>query len=376
MIASAVSPARVLMTGDTVGGVWTYAMVMGRALAESGVVVHLATMGETPSPEQRAEARAITGLELHQSRYRLPWMDQPWDDVRRAGDWLLDLTARLGPELIHLNEPVYGSLPWPVPVVTVAHSCVLSWWQSVRAEPAPSEWDCYRRAMARGFRQADVVVAPSRWMLEAVQRTYGVAGGKVVPNGRGAAEFASGVKAPIVFAAGRLWDPAKNLLALQAVATGLTWPVYVAGDPRQPGRDAEAIPAGSLHLLGRLPTRSLASWLGKASIYAFPARYEPFGLSVLEAALAGCALVLGDIPTLRELWEGSAVFVSPDDPETLGLAIEGLIKDSGLRHALAMRARRRALAFTPRRMALAYLQIYGELLEGASRAAQEATCAS
>ncbi len=31
-----------------------------------------------------------------------------------------------------------------------------------------------------------------------------------------------------------------------------------------------------------------------------PARYEPFGLSVLEAALSGCALVLGDIPSLRE----------------------------------------------------------------------------
>src|SRR5690625_7216151 len=37
------------------------------------------------------------------------------------------------------------------------------------------------------------------------------------------------------------------------------------------------------------------TWLRQASVFVMPSRYEPFGLSVLEAALSGCALILSDI---------------------------------------------------------------------------------
>ena len=375
MILRTRTPSRVLMTTDTVGGVWTYAIELARALGTEGVEVGLAIMGGAANSEQRSEARSVPTLELYESEYRLPWMDQPWDDVQRAGDWLLDLAGRIRPDLVHLNEPVHGSLPWPIPSVAVAHSCVLSWWESVWNSSAPEGWDRYRQEMRRGLTEAGEVVAPSAWMLDTLRRNYGVAHGRVIPNGRDAADFEPGTKTPLVFAAGRLWDPAKNLLALDPVADRLPWPVYVAGDPRQPGRD-EAVTARHLQLLGRLPARTVAAWLRRASIYAFPARYEPFGLSVLEAALAGCALVLGDVPTLRELWDGAAVFVSPDQPETLRLALEGLIGDPGLRQALSMRARKRALTLTPRRMAMAYLSLYTDLLATWHRPAQEAACAS
>jgi glycosyltransferase involved in cell wall biosynthesis len=363
------------MTADTVGGVWTYALELARALAESGLEVALATMGAAASPEQRSDAQAIPSLELFESSYRLPWMDQPWDDVRRAGDWLLGLASRIGPDLVQLNEPAFGSLAWPVPVVAVAHSCVLSWWQSVRQSSAPVEWNRYREEMTQGLHGADVVVAPSRWMLSSLRRHYGIRTGSVILNGRDSADFTPGSKLPIVFAAGRLWDPAKNLLALEEIAAGLPWPIYVAGDARHPGRE-ESISVERLHLLGSLPSRTVASWLRRAAVYAFPARYEPFGLSVLEAALAGCTLVLGDIPSLRELWEGSAIFVPPDEPETLRVAVEGLVRDPGLRQALAMRSRRRALTLTPRRMADSYLQLYRQLLAGRVSFAKESACAS
>ena len=69
-----------------------------------------------------------------------------------------------------------------------------------------------------------------------------------------------------------------------------------------------------MHCSGRLTPPQMARVVSRApSIYALPARYEPFGLSVLEAALSGCALVLGDIPSLREIWDGAALFVDPDD---------------------------------------------------------------
>jgi glycosyltransferase involved in cell wall biosynthesis len=149
--------------------------------------------------------------------------------------------------------------------------------------------------------------------------------------------------------------------------------VYVAGEQQQPHGHV-SVQARHMKMLGGLEARDLAQWLARASIYAFPARYEPFGLSVLEAALSGCALVLSDVPALREQWNGKAVFVGADDPATLRLAIEALIHDPDLRQALAMRARRHALTLTPRRMALAYSRVYSQLLS--RQHGEEQACAS
>jgi glycogen synthase len=369
------SPGRILMTADTVGGVWTYALELSRALGAEGVDVALATFGRLPSTDQRREVHAIPTVSLFESSLRLPWMEDPWDDLEAAGYWLAEVSGQVSPELVHLNDPVYASLDWQVPTVAVGHSCVLSWWQSVWNAAAPASWDRYRREMGEGLAAASAVVAPSDFMLQALQRWYGVSGGRVIRNGRDAYRFTSGPKEAFVFAGGRLWDPAKNLFALDSAAQGLSWPVYVAGELSPPGSLQEAR-ANHLHALGSLSAEGMAAWLSRAAIYAFPARYEPFGLSVLEAALSGCALVLGDIASLRELWDGVAIFVDPSEPATLRLAVEALIDDTQLRQTLAMRARRRALTFTPRRMALEYLQVYSEIRTSRDEHVEEPACAS
>ena len=123
-------------------------------------------------------------------------------------------------------------------------------------------------------------------------------------NGRAALTAAPVVKEPFILAVGRLWDEAKNVAALERVAPRLGWPVSVAGEEAHPG--GGQVRPGHVRRLGRLAPEALAPWFARASIYALPARYEPFGLSALEAALAGCALVLGDIPSLREVWGDAA----------------------------------------------------------------------
>jgi glycogen synthase len=363
------------MSGDTVGGVWTYAIDLSRALGAAGVEVILATMGAAATPEQRTQARKLTNLALVESSYRLPWMEQPWHDVHAAGDWLRDLAERLEPDVIHLNEPVHGSLAWPAPTVAVTHSCVASWWESVWHRPVPPEWDRYRHEMRRGLQGAGAVVAPSRWMLDAVSRHYGLSRGCVIANGRDGQAFAPAPKAPVVFAAGRLWDEAKNFQALDRVAPDLPWPVYLAGDAQHPG-GRQGMALGNCRLLGRIPSDEVASWLGQASIFVSPAKYEPFGLAVLEAALSGCALVLSDLPTLRENWDGAAVFVEPEEDRTLRLTLESLIASPNLRDVLARRARSRALELTPERMAGAYLAVYRSLLTAPRTRVEDQACAS
>ncbi len=355
-------PKLILMTADTVGGVWTYSLELAKALAPHGVEVALATMGARLSAHQRRQVRRLPNVGVFESAFKLEWMDDPWADVARAGDWLLTIENEIDPDVIHLNGYAHGALPWREPHLVVGHSCVLSWWRAVKREAAPEDWHGYAEAVSRGLRSADLVVAPSRAMMAELQSYYGpLESTAVIPNGRDCSIYSPLPKSRCVLAAGRLWDEAKNIAALDRVAANLGWPVYVAGDTAHPS-GARYRPR-HLKVLGNLSESDLASRLARAAIYALPARYEPFGLSILEAALSGCALVLGDIPSLRENWEGAAVFVPPDDAAALEAALSGLIGDEHRRRQLAAKARERAVSFTPERMAAAYLGAYARLAE-------------
>jgi glycosyltransferase involved in cell wall biosynthesis len=337
------------MTADTVGGVWTYALDLAREMPD--VEVSLATMGKPLSPDQWADASAIPNLEVFESSYKLEWMDEPWHDVRASGRWLMTLEAAIRPDVVHLNGLCHGALPFEAPKLVVMHSCVLSWWEAVKGEMAPASWDRYAEEVRHGIMGANVLAAPTHAMMIATERLYGKPSAtKVIPNGRRGIEPKA--KESFVFAAGRMWDEAKNLRALEAVRDRLSWPLFVAGD----GSD-----------LGRLDAEGMREWLGRASIYAFPAKYEPFGLSVLEAALAGCALVLGDIPSLRENWEGRAIFVHPDDEDGLAQAVERLIADPLLRERMGRCAREHAQSFSTARCAHGYLLLYREMLRASDR---------
>ncbi len=355
----------VLMTADTVGGVWTYAVDLVRALAEHGCEITLAAMGGPLSAGEARSAARIRNLHLHESSYKLEWMDDPWDDVADAGAWLLDLAHTVRPDIVHLNNFVHGSLPWQAPVLMVGHSCVLSWWQAVKGEAAPPAWDRYALAVRKGLQAADLVVAPTRAMLSVLQTHYGpLPSSHVIHNGRNPKVFRSAVKEPLILAVGRLWDEAKNVQALDGVAEHLAWPVYVAGNERHPsGSQQHFVRVKSL---GKLLPEDLAGWLARAGIYVLPARYEPFGLSILEAALSRCALVLGDIPSLREVWGNAALYVAPDDPDGIASALNMLSTEHQLRTQLAQAAFLRAQQYTQSAMGTGYWHAYQTLLVDAA----------
>ncbi len=110
--------------------------------------------------------------------------------------------------------------------------------------------------------------------------------------------------------------------------------------------------------LGHLGEEALAGWFTRASIYALPARYEPFGLSVVEAAKSGCALVLGDIETLRELWGEAALFADPSEEDALFDATMRLIRDGAFRRRMGARALRHAGRYRTDVMVASYVSAY------------------
>ncbi len=355
------APLTVLMTADAVGGVWRYSLELAGALAPLGVQTVLAVMGPAPNRYQVAAALRVPGLTLAVRELPLEWMPECRErDLEEAGEWLLDLADRVRAALVHLNGYAQATLPWRRPTLVVAHSCVLSWWRAVHGQTVPPEWRPYAERVKRGLVAADVVVSPTAAFRDELTCIYGGLGSnRVIWNGVAAKAFAPVAKEDFVLGAGRLWDAAKNAAALDRVAPRLPWPVRIAGERTDLGGEVAKLSAAEP--LGMLDPLELAAWMARARVFASPARYEPFGLGILEAALSGCALVLGDIPTLRELWDGSALFVDPADDVALAGALLELTRSPARCATMGAAARERGLTFSAAAMAQHYRALYAEL---------------
>src|SRR3954471_93658 len=172
---------KVLISTDTVGGVLTYTAELAAALEAAGDEVVVATMG----PRLRRAQREALPACVHESGFRLEWMEDPWDDVAAAGEWLLRLEGEERPDVVHLCSYAHGALSFQAPKVLVAHSCVLSWWRAVHGTEAPPSWDRYREAMSPALPPADAVVAPTPAMLQELRRDHVLdpARAQVIHNG-------------------------------------------------------------------------------------------------------------------------------------------------------------------------------------------------
>lgn len=351
------------MTADTVGGVWNYSLELIKALAPFKTEVALATLGAPLSEEQRRQADEIDNLTVYESDYKLEWMEDAWEDVEKSGEWLLDLKEQVQPDLVHLNSMSHGALDFGVPVVVVVHSCVLSWWKAVKEDEAPQAWNKYKEMVMRGLQSADMVVAPTQAMMNQATALYGpFKKYAVIYNGRGQHGFQFGKKEPFVFSMGRVWDEAKNISMLAHIASELSWPVYIAGDDRHPAT-GKTVKLENVHFLGQLSEKEVSDWLSRASIYALPAKYEPFGLTILEAAMSGCALVVGKTESQSEIWGNAARYVNPNSADELRDAINNLIEDEFGRNIMACRAVKRSHGYTANPMGQDYDHIYRQIMK-------------
>jgi glycosyltransferase involved in cell wall biosynthesis len=363
---------RILMTTDAVGGVWTFVTGLASALAALGADIHLVTMGPRPRADQR-DMLSESPVRLIETDLALEWQDPEGIDLGHARNVLTSLTRDIRPDLIHLNSYREATFDWPAPVLVTAHSCVNSWALACNDVTWLSQprWRRYTEHVKAGLDEADAWVAPTRAFRDVMDDLYRPRSkGRVVWNASGIAD-AMPDKEPFILAAGRMWDTAKNLAVLSAAAAGVDWPIVVAGG----ASDEPPNPAGGITLTGELPHEELGTLMQRAAIFVSPARYEPFGLSVLEAASAGCALVLSDIPTFRELWDGCASFVSPDDIGGLRVASNDLCANAPKREQFRQAATARARRYTTSRMVDGYARLYRSLIPPAKAPCAVEVCA-
>lgn len=354
-------PRRILMTTDAVGGVWTFTSQLAKALVSDGCEVILVTLGPPPSALQRASlADCVTLIE---SDLKLEWQDPAGIDVDRARSRLAKIERQFAPDIVHLNSFREASFDWNAPVVVVAHSCVNTWAQACGQKAAFGQrrWGVYSRAIRNGLDQADVWIAPSAAFRDTVSQTYQpLNAGRVIWNGIEEAAAIPPAKRPIILGAGRVWDHAKNLTQLAATSASAPWPVQIAGALCSATSRTEAV-KGAMYL-GELPHEALLQKMQEAEVFVSPALYEPFGLTVLEAARAGCALILSATSTFRELWDGAALFFDPQEHGALAAALQKLCADPGARIRLQRAAAKRSATYSLGRMAAQYQEVYASLM--------------
>jgi alpha-1,3-rhamnosyl/mannosyltransferase len=233
--------------------------------------------------------------------------------------------------------------------------------------------------MRNAVRRAERIITPSRATALAVKQSFPRSADRVLaipeaaddrfssarnPEAEAAWQMRLGIRPPYVFYLGQ-WKAYKNLpVLLEAFArVRRTHPgcqLVIAGDdPRHPEvrQQAAALPEGSVVLPGRLPESAVPELYRGAALVVLPSRAEGFGLPVIEAMACGVPVICSDLPVLREIAEGVAVFCDPNDPVAFANAIGAVLDTPGLggRRQLGIE---RARSFTWERAAQQTVEAY------------------
>ena len=354
----------ILVTADTVGGVWSYTRELVTGLDARGIHVTLVSFGGLPTPAQRAWLDGLQQVEYLPTEYRLEWMPDAAEDIQNSKKYLREVIARRKPQLLHLSQFCYGSLNVSVPSIVVAHSDVMSWFRTVHGSEPRDAWaSWYRKTVSEGLAGASAVVSPSCWMLDVLEACYGrQRAARVIYNGRTPSLFnpdeprQNDSRQSYAVSVGRLWDEGKQASLLTQLSGVM--PIVVAGSGGDNAWSA------NLQCRGQLSEAEMIDLLSKASVYVATSKYEPFGLAPLEAALSGCAIVANDIPSFREIWGEAALYFRANDANSLRELLLLVGANDDLRREYAYRAYRRACHhYTAEEMVTAYVRFYSALLE-------------
>lgn len=363
---------RILISTDAIGGVWQYTATLTRGLAADGHSVLVAVFGDPRSEQLASLPKEIT---VEHRDLKLEWMADPEADLREGARWLADLASRWRADLVHLNQMTYAGLTnFTAPTLTVVHSDVHSWYLAVREREPGSEWRSYSEAVTRGLAASDAVVAPSRAQAESTRRHYG-SQVVVIHNGVPIPEpvevHSKAVTPPLILTAGRAWDEAKGIRILEEALTFLpdsAQRAHLLGDSLGP--DGVEFHSRRITCKGAVSEADVQQWMRLATIYVAPSRYEPFGLAPAEAAAGGCALVLSDIDTFRELWGDNAEYFPREDARALAAVLEELLSDPERVKRRGMAASKHVRAnYSATRFVEDYLSLYQQLagLTGSGR---------
>jgi alpha-1,3-rhamnosyl/mannosyltransferase len=277
----------------------------------------------------------------------------------------------------HYNLPLIK----PGHFVVTVHDLFPFQFPEIHSGPLPRQVN--QLLMRNAVRRAERIITPSRATALDVKQTFPHSAERVVsipeaaddrftnqrdPEAEVAWQMRLGIRPPYVFYLGQ-WKAYKNLpILLEAFArvqrTHPNCQLVIAGDdPRHPEvrQRAAALPEGSVVLPGRLPESAVPDLYRGAALVVLPSRAEGFGLPVIEAMACGVPVICSDLPVLREIADGVALFCDPNDPAAFADAMASMLdvpSNSSLRQLGIERAR----SFTWERAARQTVEAYEAVL--------------
>jgi glycosyltransferase involved in cell wall biosynthesis len=295
--------------------------------------------------------------------------------------------ARLRAGLLHV--PYFAPPLWaPMPVVATVLDIIPLLLPEYRGGPAVR---AYMRLVARAARRAAHVIAISdasrrdiiRWLGCAPERVTTIplaAGPQYQPSDRAqaAALVAQryGLPEPFVYYVGGL-DARKNLITLvrawQRLRSAGGPPATLAIAGRALGGDAQLFPdidaliaelgvADSIRRID-VPREDNPLLYNAAAAFAYPSRYEGFGMPPLEAMACGTPAVVAAASSLPEVVGQAALLAPPDDPAAWASALWRLLADRGLRDDLRARGFARAAQYSYTRVARETVELYARVIQ-------------
>lgn len=356
---------RLLITTDTVGGVWRFGIELVEGLLEAGESVSLVSFGRVPSRSQLLECERLTDrwnrtFHYTASEAPLEWMQHNGRSYQEGLEVLEQAVHAFRTELLHSNQYCYAAADLGVPTIVTAHSDVLSWGEACRGGNLDdSEWlQSYCTLVQRGLDSAAAITAPTQWMLRNLARHFDLPGQRrIIANGLALPSTPAYRRNLQAVTAGRLWDEAKDISLLNSVQSHI--PLAIAGPTDCDGAEAVVIP--NAQYCGELTQEQLLGLFSSSAIYLCTSRYEPFGLAPVEAGLCGCAVVARDIEPLREVWGDAAAYFT--DAQDLSNVLNSFAEDPARLHYQQQCSTARARQFTRERMVTEYRALYASVLE-------------
>ena len=114
--------------------------------------------------------------------------------------------------------------------------------------------------------------------------------------------------------------------------------------------------------LDHVAEADLPSIYRNASVFVLPSLVEGFGLTALEAISSGVPVIASDIPVLREILRGAAVYFDPNDRDALASVLTEVLTNQGLRSKLIADGQLRSGEFSWSRTARETLNLYNEVM--------------
>jgi glycosyltransferase involved in cell wall biosynthesis len=272
------------------------------------------------------------------------------------------------------HAPAYGAPLWGVrPLVVTLHDVSYA-----RApEWYPHHSDPIRRSFYRASaRSADRILTDSSFSRDEIVAAFGVDPARidVVPLGVGPqfSPDARVAREPFVLHVGDLHARRNLPMLLDAVlwlrrtdSRCARLRLVLAGADLgllQPLRRQAAGAEEALVHIGRSADVELIDLYCRAHVFAYPSRYEGFGLPLLEAMACGTPVVAANAASIPEVVGSAAILLPVDDGAAWRDALTAVLTDEPLAADLAVRGRLRARQFTWDRTATATLACYRKVL--------------